>query len=121
MTADSHRHFGRLGLGAVFGSKKLKALVFSGRKSISVEDKKKYRDIYDEQMKKMLTNLSKSFFNILKSNSRVIIQFYPKNKEIIENIGKIIAKNTAFKGNFIIDNPNSQKKRKIYLVLKKGI
>jgi aldehyde:ferredoxin oxidoreductase len=35
-------------LGAVFGSKKLKALVFSGRKSISVEDKKKYRDIYDE-------------------------------------------------------------------------
>ena len=48
VTADTHRHFGRLGLGAVFGSKKLKALVISGRKSIEVEDKKRYRDIYDE-------------------------------------------------------------------------
>ena len=67
----------------------------------------------------MLINLSKSFFQILKPDSRIIIQFYPKNKNILENIGKIIAEYTAFKGNFIIDNPNSRKKRKIYLLLDK--
>ena len=30
VVVDTYRHFGRLGLGAVFGSKKLKALVISG-------------------------------------------------------------------------------------------
>ncbi|MFW9989825.1 MAG: class I SAM-dependent methyltransferase [Candidatus Odinarchaeota archaeon] len=79
-----------------------------------------YRDIKDEQMKKNLRNLSKSFFNILKPNSRVLIQFYPKNKKILDSIGKIIVKETTFNGNIIIDNPNSAKKRKIYLVLEKG-
>ncbi|MEE9377365.1 MAG: methyltransferase domain-containing protein [Candidatus Lokiarchaeia archaeon] len=78
-----------------------------------------YRDINNEQMKNMLINLSKSFFQILKPDSRIIIQFYPKNKEIMENIGKIIVNNTCFKGNFIIDNPNSPKKRKIFLLLSK--
>lgn len=45
---ESFRHFGRLGLGAVFGSKKLKAVVISGRKALRVEDKVAYRKIYDE-------------------------------------------------------------------------
>ncbi len=80
-----------------------------------------YRDIKNEQMNKMLINLSKSFFQILKPDSRVVIQFYPKNKKILENIGKIIAKSTTFHGNFIIDNPNSQRKRKIYLLLDKEL
>jgi len=78
-----------------------------------------YRDNNNEQMNLMLKNLSKSFFQILKPNSRVVIQFYPKSKKILENIGKIIAENTAFHGNFIVDNPNSQRKRKIYLLLNK--
>ncbi len=78
-----------------------------------------YRDIYDNHMLYLLKNLFKSFFQILKSNSRVVIQFYPKNQEIMEKIGKIITDNTDFKGNFIIDNPKSQKKRKIYLLLNK--
>ena len=78
-----------------------------------------YRDIKNKQMNYLLKNLSKSFFQILKPNSRAIFQLYPKSMEIMENIGKIITNNTAFKGNFIIDNPNSPKKRKIYLLLKK--
>lgn len=45
---ETYRHFGRLGLGAVFGSKKLKALVVSGKKSIQVSDRKLYREVYDE-------------------------------------------------------------------------
>lgn len=78
-----------------------------------------FRDLKDEEMYYSLKNLSKSFFQILKPNSQVIIQFYPKSKEILDNIGKIIVENTDFKGNFIIDNPNSQRKRKIFLLLNK--
>jgi len=48
VTTETYRHFGRLGLGAVFGSKKLKAMVVSGRESIEVEDKRRYREVYDE-------------------------------------------------------------------------
>jgi aldehyde:ferredoxin oxidoreductase len=48
VTAETYRHFGRLGLGAVFGSKKLKAVVVSGKRSIPVAEKKPYRELYDE-------------------------------------------------------------------------
>jgi aldehyde:ferredoxin oxidoreductase len=46
--AETYRHFGRLGLGAVFGSKQLKALVIGGRRSLPVADRKAYRTVYDE-------------------------------------------------------------------------
>lgn len=45
---ETYRHFGRLGLGAVFGSKKLKAVVVSGKRSLPVRDSKKYLKIYGE-------------------------------------------------------------------------
>lgn len=48
VTTETYRHFGRLGLGAVFGSKKLKAIVISGKRSLKVTDPKKYRQLYDE-------------------------------------------------------------------------
>jgi aldehyde:ferredoxin oxidoreductase len=48
VTTETYRHFGRLGLGAVFGSKKLKAVVVSGRNSIAVSDAKEYTKLYDE-------------------------------------------------------------------------
>ena len=48
VTTETYRHFGRLGLGAVFGSKKLKAIVISGKCSLPVGDKKHYRKLYDE-------------------------------------------------------------------------
>ena len=47
VTTESYRHFGRLGLGAVFGSKKLKAIAISGKRSIQVEDMKQYKQLYD--------------------------------------------------------------------------
>jgi len=78
-----------------------------------------FRDINNKNMHFLLKNLSKSFFHILKPNSRVIFQFYPKNKVLMESIGKIIAENTEFTGNFIIDNPNQPKKRRIFLLLDK--
>ena len=48
VTTETYRHFGRLGLGAVFGSKKLKAIVVSGRHSLPVNEFKAYRRTYDE-------------------------------------------------------------------------
>jgi len=46
VTTETYRHFGRLGLGAVFGSKKLKAVVISGEAPLPVGDG--YSAIYDE-------------------------------------------------------------------------
>lgn len=79
-----------------------------------------FRDLKDKMMYSMLKNLSTSFYKILKPNGRAVIQFYPKNKEIMDITGKIIVKHTDFLGNFIIDNPNRQKKRKIFLLLNKN-
>ena len=45
---ETYRHFGRLGLGAVFGSKKLKAIVICGGGSVPIHDKHKYRELYKE-------------------------------------------------------------------------
>ncbi len=45
---ETYRHFGRLGLGTVFGSKRLKALVVAGKRSLPVSNTSEYRKIYDE-------------------------------------------------------------------------
>jgi aldehyde:ferredoxin oxidoreductase len=45
---ETYRHFGRLGLGAVFGSKRLKALHIAGHRSLPVADRRAYRQTYDE-------------------------------------------------------------------------
>ncbi len=48
VTTETYRHFGRMGLGAVFGSKKLKAVQIAGRTSIPVANAKQYKCVYDE-------------------------------------------------------------------------
>jgi len=48
VAAETYRHFGRLGLGAVFGSKNLKAVVVSGKRSLPVADNKTYRSVYKD-------------------------------------------------------------------------
>jgi aldehyde:ferredoxin oxidoreductase len=48
VTTETYRHFGRLGLGAVFGSKKLKALVVSGDAVIPTAEPKVYKRVYKE-------------------------------------------------------------------------
>jgi ubiquinone/menaquinone biosynthesis C-methylase UbiE len=78
-----------------------------------------YKDINNKSMKEQIINLAKSFYIILKPKKKVIFQFYPKSKDIIDRIGKIFLKETEFSGHFIIDNPKSPKKRKIYLFLEK--
>jgi len=51
VTTETYRHFGRLGLGAVFGSKNLKALVVIGRGGYKVKDRRKYREVYEKILK----------------------------------------------------------------------
>ncbi|MFQ5762098.1 MAG: aldehyde ferredoxin oxidoreductase N-terminal domain-containing protein, partial [Candidatus Bathyarchaeia archaeon] len=48
VVTETYRHFGRLGLGAVFGSKKLKALIVHGQSAAHPASKKLYREVYDE-------------------------------------------------------------------------
>jgi len=45
-TVDSARHFGRLGLGGVMGSKNLKAVVVTGGRYWPIVEKAKYNDFY---------------------------------------------------------------------------
>jgi aldehyde:ferredoxin oxidoreductase len=56
VVTETYRHFGRLGLGAVFGSKKLKAIVISGKRSIGFKSPKIYREFYN----KIFNSLMKS-------------------------------------------------------------
>jgi len=77
------------------------------------------RDVKNESERLILTNLFVSFYQILKPESKMIVQFYPKNTVIMDCIAEIVNNKTNFKGNFIIDNPNNPKKRKIFLLLKK--
>ena len=48
---ETYRHFGRLGIGAVFGSKRLKAIMISGRDSLTFKNPRLYRELYDELFK----------------------------------------------------------------------
>ena len=77
------------------------------------------RNVESESERLILTNLFVSFYQILKPESNMIIQFYPKSTVIMDYISEIVNNKTSFKGNFIIDNPNNPKKRKIFLLLKK--
>ncbi len=48
VSVDTGRHFGRLGLGAVFGSKNLKAVVISGSKRHKLYDFGKFNRVYNK-------------------------------------------------------------------------
>ena len=77
------------------------------------------RDINKTDTRKYAIALIQSFYSCLMPQGRVIIQFYPKSDKFLEYIGAIITDYSSFKGEFIIDNPDNPKKRKIFLLLKK--
>jgi Aldehyde:ferredoxin oxidoreductase len=53
VNVDTYRHFGRLGLGAVFGSKNLKAISIVGSRDIKIKNFKEYFKIYQDIYKKV--------------------------------------------------------------------
>lgn len=50
---DTYRHFGRLGLGAVFGSKFLKAISIIGDNTLPIDNFKQYFKVYQEIYKRV--------------------------------------------------------------------
>ncbi|AEH45956.1 Aldehyde ferredoxin oxidoreductase [Thermodesulfatator indicus DSM 15286] len=59
VVTETYRHFGRLGLGALFGYKKLKAILIEGeRRIIPVADSKLYRETYDDILARLRENPS---------------------------------------------------------------
>lgn len=50
---DTYRHFGRLGLGAVFGSKNLKAISIIGDRCIPIKNPKEYTKVFQEIYKRV--------------------------------------------------------------------
>lgn len=51
VNVDTYRHFGRLGLGTVFGSKLLKAIVVGGNRSYPITKPKEYNRAYEKILK----------------------------------------------------------------------
>lgn len=56
VTLETYRHFGRLGLGAVFGSKNLKAVVISGKRDLKVTNFKEYRELYENLLNQLVSS-----------------------------------------------------------------
>ena len=62
---DRYRHFGRLGLGAVLGSKNLKVITVSGGQSIPIKNHKQYTKTYREIYKKCVnTDMMSKYHDI---------------------------------------------------------
>jgi len=76
-----------------------------------------YRNPSNDEMEANFISLLRSFYTILKPNSNIIFQFYPRNDKILSNMKQIINSATNFNGGFYIDNPNNPKKRRIFLKL----
>jgi aldehyde:ferredoxin oxidoreductase len=55
VSVDTYRHFGRLGLGAVFGSKNLKAMAVIGDREIPIQNYKEYFGVFSGIYKKVTT------------------------------------------------------------------
>ncbi len=65
VVTETYRHFGRLGLGAVWGSKKLKAVVVGGRRGIAVADARRYREVYDKLYNRIVkSDLMKKYHDL---------------------------------------------------------
>jgi len=65
VTTESFRHFGRLGLGAIFGSKFLKGIVVSGEDFLKVADVKGFKKLYEDLYKSAVdTSLMKKYHDL---------------------------------------------------------
>ncbi len=108
VVVDTYRHFGRLGLGAVFGSKKLKALVISGTETIDVPDAKRYKEVYNRLYKTAVqtdvmekyhdigTSVNISALNWLKGlpTKNFLLSSFPQGENIS---GEMFAENHLFR------------------------
>ncbi|MCP8322412.1 MAG: aldehyde:ferredoxin oxidoreductase, partial [archaeon] len=69
---DRFHHFGRLGLGAIFGSKKLKAISILGRKGISLENPLAVKEMYEKLHQKVVTSDEMSKYHYLGTSANML-------------------------------------------------
>ena len=74
VNVDTYRHFGRLGLGAVFGAKKLKVVLISGNRELKRPEHNAYRKtvsmLYDTIVK---TGLTEKYHNLGTSENILVL------------------------------------------------
>ncbi|GAB5045937.1 aldehyde ferredoxin oxidoreductase C-terminal domain-containing protein [Thermodesulfovibrio sp. TK110] len=88
VTLETYRHFGRLGLGAVFGSKNLKAVLISGKKDLTVTDFKEYRNLYSELLNQLSESEKMKKYHELGTPANVLPLSFSKGipiKNLLEN------------------------------------
>jgi aldehyde:ferredoxin oxidoreductase len=71
-TVDGSRHFGRMGLGGVMGSKNLKAVVISGTKGVKIDDAKAYNEVYNELHDRIVNSKEMKKYHDLGTASNVL-------------------------------------------------
>lgn len=76
-------------------------------------------DTSDSDPKKRLMRFFNTLFASLKKGGKFVAQFYPKNEQQVDQILDS-AKVAGFNGGLVIDDPESKKNRKYYLVLSAG-
>jgi aldehyde:ferredoxin oxidoreductase len=108
VVVDTYRHFGRLGLGATFGSKRLKALVISGTEHVDVPDPRRYKEVYNRLYKTAVqtdvmekyhdigTSVNINVLNWLKGlpTKNFILSSFPEGEKIS---GEMFAENYLFR------------------------
>lgn len=74
VNVDTYRHFGRLGLGTVFGAKKLKALLIVGNQEIKSPDHNAYRKTYSKLYDTIVkTGLTEKYHNLGTSENILVL------------------------------------------------
>ncbi|SKC47199.1 aldehyde ferredoxin oxidoreductase N-terminal domain-containing protein [Maledivibacter halophilus] len=101
---DTYRHFGRLGLGAVFGSKNLKAIVTISNKSFEIKNPSKYLGAYQKIFRKLTsTDIMQKYHdlgtsaNVLSMNEIKALPTKNLNKNKFENAKNISGEKFAIK------------------------
>lgn len=69
---DRFHHFGRLGLGAIFGSKRLKAISITGTQGINLDDPLAVKDEYEKLHQKVVTSGEMAKYHDLGTSSNVL-------------------------------------------------
>lgn len=78
VTLETYRHFGRLGLGAVFGSKNLKAVVISGKRDLKVTNFKEYRELYENLLNQLVSSEKMKKYHELGTAANVLPLIFSK-------------------------------------------
>lgn len=108
---ESEALLGDIGQGLPFN-----AGTFDYAISVSVIQWLCYNDKKNNNPYKRLNIFFKELFKVLKQGGKAVLQFYPENKQQIEEISNAAIRNGFFGGVFI-DFPNSSKAKKYYLII----